>query len=76
MAKKLSVLKCKNYQAHLIEFDRHPDRQIAPLWIRSDMAIPYHWLRVDGIWLCSACVDNYNERAFSLVSPFLVATSS
>ncbi len=54
-------MRCKNYKKHTIEIDKHPDRQSAPLFIRDNMAVAYGWKKVDGEWLCSACVDELDE---------------
>ncbi len=62
MAKKLiTALKCKNYKDHLAENDKHPDRQSAPLFIRSDMVDYYGWWKYEGEWFCSDCVKNKGD---------------
>ncbi len=59
MAKKLiTALRCKNYKEHLAENDKHPDRQTAPLFIRSNMIHHEGWQRSGSEWLCSDCVKN------------------
>ncbi len=59
MKKKLiTALKCVNYNDHLTENDKHPDRQGAPLFIRSDMVDDYGWQKFGVGWLCSDCIKN------------------
>ncbi len=61
MIQKVISLRCKNYEKHMIEIEEHPDRQSASLFIRDDMAVTYGWKRVDGRWLCSACLGELTE---------------
>lgn len=55
MAKKvIKALRCKNYQAHLMEIDERPDCHSEPL-------LAYGWKKVDGEWLCLACLVELAE---------------
>jgi len=56
--KIVTALRCKNYEEHLAENDKHPDRQTAPLFIRNDMVDDYGWQKSGNEWLCSDCVKN------------------
>jgi len=57
----VGTLRCKNYEKHMIEIDNHPDRQSASLFIRDNMAVAYGWKKVEGEWLCSACLEKLGE---------------
>ncbi len=53
---KVKGIRCDNYKKHMQEFQEHPDRQSAPLFIRSTIAEANGWQKLANGWLCPECV--------------------